>query len=98
MGKIASHLADYSIVTSDNPRKEKPGMIINDITAGFNGGPFTVIEDRKEAIYQGIKMARENDVVLIAGKGHEDYQIIGDQRLHFSDREVAEEFLHVARG
>jgi UDP-N-acetylmuramoyl-L-alanyl-D-glutamate--2,6-diaminopimelate ligase len=98
MGKIASHLADYSIVTSDNPRSEKPGMIINDITAGFNGGPFTVIEDRKEAIYQGIEMARENDVVLIAGKGHEDYQIIGDQRLHFSDREVAEEFLDVARG
>lgn len=98
MGKIASHLADYSIVTSDNPRSEKPGMIINDITAGFNGGPFTVIEDRKEAIYQGIEMARENDVVLIAGKGHEDYQIIGDRKFHFSDREVAEEFLDVARG
>jgi UDP-N-acetylmuramoyl-L-alanyl-D-glutamate--2,6-diaminopimelate ligase len=98
MGKIASSLADYSIVTSDNPRKEKPGMIINDITAGFDGGSFMAIEDRKAAIYEGIRMARENDVVLIAGKGHEDYQIIGDQRFHFSDRETAEGFLDVARG
>ena len=98
MGKIASHLADYSIVTSDNPRSEQPGKIIGDITAGFNGGSFTVIEDRKEAIFRAIEMARENDVVLIAGKGHEDYQIIGDRKVHFSDREVAEESLDVARG
>jgi UDP-N-acetylmuramoyl-L-alanyl-D-glutamate--2,6-diaminopimelate ligase len=97
MGSIASHLADYSIVTSDNPRGEKPGIIIDDITAGFNGGPFAVIEDRREAIYQGIKMARENDVVLIAGKGHEDYQIVGDRKFHFSDMEIAKECLDVAR-
>ncbi len=97
MGGVASRLADFSIVTSDNPRSEVPGSIIDDITRGFNGGPFRVVEDRREAIAEGVRMARENDVLLIAGKGHEDYQIIGDRTIHFSDREVVEECLHVAR-
>jgi UDP-N-acetylmuramoyl-L-alanyl-D-glutamate--2,6-diaminopimelate ligase len=100
MGRIASHLADFTIVTSDNPRGETPGSIIEEIKEGFNGrgSLLKVIEDRRAAIAEGIKMACENDVVLVAGKGHEDYQIIGDQTFHFSDREVIEESLNVARG
>ncbi len=100
MGNIASRLADMTIVTSDNPRSEGPGRIIEDIREGFNGngGPFKIIEDRREAIAEGLKLARDDDVVLVAGKGHEDYQIIGDKTFHFSDKEVVEEFLNVARG
>ncbi|HOE17436.1 MAG TPA: UDP-N-acetylmuramoyl-L-alanyl-D-glutamate--2,6-diaminopimelate ligase [Syntrophorhabdaceae bacterium] len=96
MGKIASHLADLTIITSDNPRTEDPGNIIADITYGFSNAPFRVVEDRKEAIREAIKAAQEDDVVLVAGKGHEDYQLIGDRILHFSDREVIEGFLNVA--
>ena len=96
MGAIASRLADEAIVTSDNPRDEDPERIIGDITRGFEGRPPRTIEDRREAIREGIGMARPGDVVLVAGKGHEDYQIIGGRTLHFSDREIIEEFLHVA--
>ena len=96
MGGIAAKLADFSIVTSDNPRSENPGRIIEEITSGIDGGAYRVIEDRRDAIHEGIRMAREHDVVLIAGKGHEDYQIIGDRTFHFSDREVVEEYMHVA--
>jgi UDP-N-acetylmuramoyl-L-alanyl-D-glutamate--2,6-diaminopimelate ligase len=98
MGNIASRLADFAIITSDNPRNEDPKRIIEDIKKGFNGNTFKTIENRKEAIDEGIKMARENDVLLVAGKGHEDYQIIGDKICHFSDREVIEESLNVVRG
>ncbi len=96
MGRIAAHLADLTIITSDNPRTEDPKHIIQDIVHGFSNNPFMVIEDRKEAIHEAIKAARDDDVVLVAGKGHEDYQLIGDKVLHFSDREVIEEFLNVA--
>jgi len=96
MGSIAAHLADLTIITSDNPRTEDPEKIIEDIKKGFNNKPFRAIGDRKEAIHEAIKAAQENDVVLVAGKGHEDYQLIGDRILHFSDREVIEEFLNVA--
>jgi UDP-N-acetylmuramoyl-L-alanyl-D-glutamate--2,6-diaminopimelate ligase len=96
MGSIAARLADLAIITSDNPRTEDPKIIIEGIKKGFNDKPFQVIEDRQEAIHEAIKEARENDVVLVAGKGHEDYQIIGDRILHFSDSEVIEEFLNVA--
>ncbi len=99
MGNIASRLADVTIVTSDNPRNEEPGQIIEEIRRGFNGsvGPVRIIEDRREAISEGIRMAQEDDVLLVAGKGHEDYQIIGNRTLHFSDRETIEESLNVAR-
>jgi UDP-N-acetylmuramoyl-L-alanyl-D-glutamate--2,6-diaminopimelate ligase len=96
MGNIASHLADYAIITSDNPRSEDPMKIIEDIKKGFDGNAFRVVENRKDAIFEGIKTIRQNDVLLIAGKGHEDYQIIGDRIFHFSDREVVEELLDVA--
>ncbi|MCX5812759.1 MAG: UDP-N-acetylmuramoyl-L-alanyl-D-glutamate--2,6-diaminopimelate ligase [Proteobacteria bacterium] len=96
MGNIASHLADYTIITSDNPRSENPMKIIEDIKKGFDGNACRIVENRKDAIFEGIKAARQDDVLLIAGKGHEDYQIIGDRVFHFSDREVVEELLDVA--
>jgi UDP-N-acetylmuramoyl-L-alanyl-D-glutamate--2,6-diaminopimelate ligase len=96
MGNIASHLADYAIITSDNPRSEDPMKIIEDIKKGFDGNTFRIVENRKDAIFEGIKTIKKDDVLLIAGKGHEDYQIIGDKVFHFSDREVVEEFLDVA--
>ncbi len=96
MGGIATNNADLAIITSDNPRSEDPMRIIEDIKKGINGKPYKVIENRKEAIFEAVKLAGENDVVLVAGKGHEDYQIIGNIKYHFSDREVIEEALGVA--
>lgn len=97
MGEIASHLADLTIITSDNPRGEEPAAIIEDIKKGFSGNSFKAIENRRDAIYEGVRIAKENDVLLVAGKGHEDYQIIGSKVFQFSDREVIEESLNVAR-
>lgn len=87
----AALAADYAVVTSDNPRTEDPDAIIEDILAGMKGheDSYRVIPDRKEAIEFAIGMAQPGDVVLIAGKGHEDYQIIGSTKHHFDDREVA---------
>ena len=86
MASIAERHADRVVVTSDNPRTEDPAAIIDDIVAGFsNPGRATVIEDRAAAIAWAIENASSDDVVLIAGKGHEDYQIIGDDRIGFSD-------------
>jgi UDP-N-acetylmuramoyl-L-alanyl-D-glutamate--2,6-diaminopimelate ligase len=96
MGGIAAHHADLAIITSDNPRSEDPLRIIRDIVKGINGKPYKVIENRKDAIFEAVRFAGENDVLLVAGKGHEDYQIIGNNRYHFSDREVIEEALNVA--
>jgi UDP-N-acetylmuramoyl-L-alanyl-D-glutamate--2,6-diaminopimelate ligase len=96
MGGIATNRADFAIITSDNPRSEDPLRIIEDIKKGINGKPHKVIENRKDAIFEAVKLAGENDVLLVAGKGHEDYQIIGNNRYHFSDREVIEEALNVA--
>ena len=86
MGRAAERLADEVVITNDNPRSENPGDIIADIVAGFsNSSGVTIIEDRGAAIAWAIANANTNDVVLIAGKGHENYQIIGDERLDFSD-------------
>ena len=90
MGKIASDLADQVIVTSDNPRTENPETILTDVVAGIPGDrPIQVIADRAEAISKAIREAKPGDGVLIAGKGHEDYQIIGTEKIHFDDREQA---------
>lgn len=92
MGEIAGDLADVVIVTSDNPRTEDPRAIIDQIMAGFSpnaAGRVTVEADRRRAIRRAIRTARGGDVVIIAGKGHEDYQIIGRKRIHFDDREEA---------
>jgi len=88
MGAIAAKLADKIVVTSDNPRSEKPEVIVAEIAAGIDPEKSAVIEvDRASAIALAIKEAAVGDVVLVAGKGHEDYQLIGNQRLLFSDRE-----------
>lgn len=97
MGELASRLADACIVTSDNPRGERPEAIIGEILAGIpkeTRGRCSVEADRAKAIRLAVEQARPEDLVLIAGKGHEDYQIIGDRRIHFDDREVAEELLN----
>ncbi len=92
MGKVATHMADIVIVTSDNPRSEEPQAIINDILAGIDSMDGVYIEpDRKKAIIKALDMAKPNDVVAILGKGHEDYQIIKGKKIHFDDREVVRE-------
>jgi UDP-N-acetylmuramoyl-L-alanyl-D-glutamate--2,6-diaminopimelate ligase len=93
MGEIAGSMSDVAIVTSDNPRTEDPDAIIADIEAGLSkiARPHIKLADRREAIVFAIEEAREGDVVLIAGKGHETYQILGEQRIHFDDHEVARE-------
>jgi UDP-N-acetylmuramoyl-L-alanyl-D-glutamate--2,6-diaminopimelate ligase len=98
MGETASRLADFSIITSDNPRGEEPSRIIQDVRQGFQANSFKIVEDRRSAIEEGVRMAQRDDVLVIAGKGHEDYQIIGNKTIHFSDREVVEESFGVARG
>ncbi len=94
MGRIASTLSDVAIITSDNPRHEDPLAIINDILHGVVPGADVVVEvDRRKAIIVGLERARPGDIVLIAGKGHENYQVIGDARSHFDDREEVEKFI-----
>lgn len=95
MGKIASELADYVVVTSDNPRSEDPNAIISEIVAGFSteASNYSVIEDRREAIESAIISAEQIDVVLIAGKGHERTQTIGERVIEFSDVDQAQQVL-----
>ena len=94
MGEIASRLSDFCIVTSDNPRSENPTDIINDILEGMKKTktPYKVIENRKEAIFYALENAVKNDIILLAGKGHETYQILNDGTIHFDEREVVGEF------
>ena len=94
MGKAALSEADYSIITSDNPRTEDPEQIMDDILQGVpssahKGDDYAAITNREEAIEHAIQIADKNDLVLIAGKGHETYQVLGKQTIHFDDREIA---------
>src|SRR5213079_1914377 len=95
MGEAAGTLSDVVILTSDNPRTEDPNQILADAEVGIQktAKPYKKISDRREAIHQAVSQARPNDLVLIAGKGHEDYQIIGREVFHFDDKEVAREAL-----
>ena len=95
MGEIAARLSDVVIATSDNPRSEDPVRIINEITPGLEKGPaaYRINPDRHDAIREAINMACRDDIVIIAGKGHETYQIVGGRKLPFDDREVARETL-----
>ena len=96
MGAIAAQLADRVVVTSDNPRTEDPLSILNDVVTGISAGTDLVVEvDRARAIALGIAAAEPCDLVLIAGKGHEDYQILGTTKIHFDDREEAERALRL---
>jgi UDP-N-acetylmuramoyl-L-alanyl-D-glutamate--2,6-diaminopimelate ligase len=91
MGKIAGDLSDIAIVTSDNPRTENPEQILDDVMRGITRHASVLREpDRRAAIERAVKAAERGDVILVAGKGHEDYQIIGKEKRHFSDREVIE--------
>ena len=96
MGAVADELADQIIVTDDNPRSENPAAIIRAITGGITAHRARIVNDRGAAIAEALRAARAGDVVLIAGKGHEDYQIYGASRLSFSDRDEALKILGVA--
>jgi UDP-N-acetylmuramoyl-L-alanyl-D-glutamate--2,6-diaminopimelate ligase len=103
MGAVASRLSDVVVVTSDNPRSEPPEAIIEEIQRGMNGGRKAerhVIVDRREAIARALELARSGDAVVIAGKGHESYQVLRDRTVPFDDRQVAREQLArlLARG
>lgn len=88
MGNIATDNSDFVIFTSDNPRTEDPLAILNDITKENHANNFIVIPDRKEAILRGIELMEKDDILLILGKGHENYQIIGHEKIHFDDAEI----------
>ena len=98
MGKAAIELSDYVIITSDNPRSEDPQKIIEEVEAGIKetikkgshkASEYRVIPDRRTAIEEAVNMAETGDLVVIAGKGHENYQIIGNKKIHFDDKEEA---------
>lgn len=93
MGEVSGNLSDFTIITSDNPRNEEPDAIIADIITGISktDGKYEVESDRSKAIRLSVNMAKEGDTVLIAGKGHEDYQIFADETIHFDDCEHARE-------
>lgn len=95
MGKIAAELSDFCIVTSDNPRSENPAQIIDDILVGMEGisTPYVVVENRKEAIRWALEHGEKDDIILLAGKGHETYQILPTGTIHFDEREVIAEIL-----
>lgn len=94
MGALAGRLADFTVVTSDNPRSEDPLAIIQEIVAGLkpvcrDAEAHVIVPERSDAIRRAIEWARPGDTILIAGKGHETYQIIGSESFPFDDQEVA---------
>jgi UDP-N-acetylmuramoyl-L-alanyl-D-glutamate--2,6-diaminopimelate ligase len=95
MGEVAGRLSDWAVLTSDNPRSEDPLLIMNDAIVGLqkSGGSYIAEVDREQAIRKALKQAREGDVVLLAGKGHETYQVLKDGPISFDDREVARRVL-----
>ncbi|HEV8592051.1 MAG TPA: cyanophycin synthetase, partial [Pyrinomonadaceae bacterium] len=97
MGRIAGEYSDLVFITSDNPRTEDPLKIIQAIEIGVKetGTLYFAVSDRREAIFKAVAEAKPNDVVIIAGKGHETYQIIGNDKFHFDDREVALDALKI---
>jgi UDP-N-acetylmuramoyl-L-alanyl-D-glutamate--2,6-diaminopimelate ligase len=88
MGRIAAERSDLAFVSSDNPRTEDPERIIDDIVAGMGGGKYVRVADRREAIARAINEARAGDTLLLAGKGHETYQVIGTVKQPFDEREI----------
>ena len=99
MGAIAAEKADLCIVTSDNPRTEEPEAIIDEIMEGVRGKSAQILRicDREEAIRAAIDNARDGDVILLAGKGHEDYQIVGREKHHMDEREIVADYLKMRK-
>lgn len=96
MAEIAEKLSDFVVLTSDNPRTADPELILNDVEKGFKEAKdYIRIADRERAIADAVSMATKNDIILIAGKGHEDYQIIGREKIHFDDREIAGKYIEI---
>jgi len=93
MGRVADQNADYSIITSDNPRKEDPLAIIAEVEKGFRSGNYETVPDRTEAIARAIALAQPRDIILIAGKGHENYQEFADHTIPFDDRQMVQRAL-----
>ena len=93
MGRIATEKSDYVIFTDDNPRTEDERKIMDDILKGVNKTNYEVILDRHQAIKRALELLKPNDIALILGKGHEDYQILGHEKVHFDDREEIERFI-----
>lgn len=96
MGKAAGTLSDYCIITSDNPRNEDPKQILHDTEEGIidTGCQYEIIQDRYDAIKRAIEICGDNDLILLAGKGHETYQVLGNESIHFDDREVVREIIN----
>jgi UDP-N-acetylmuramoyl-L-alanyl-D-glutamate--2,6-diaminopimelate ligase len=98
MGTVAANFADYSIITSDNPRTEDPMQIIKEIKAGFGeASNYEIIPDREKAIARAVEMAQGGDIVLIAGKGHETYQEFANRIIPFDDHKVVQRYLDKER-
>ena len=93
MGRIAAENSDYVVFTSDNPRTEDPKIIMENILSGVNTSNYEVVLDRREAIKKALDMIKKDDVVLILGKGHEDYQIIGHEKIHLDDAEEVRKYI-----
>ena len=94
IGEIATNLSDYVYITSDNPRSEDPKQIVDDIVSGIKKSNYEVVISRFDAIKKSIKNGKTNDIILIAGKGHEDYQILKEGIIHFDEREVIDKILN----
>ena len=92
MGEVSAGLSDFTVITSDNPRHENPEDIIKDIITGVErgGGSYKAVADRAQAVKYAISIGQKGDVIVLAGKGHEDYQIIGDKKYHMDDKELVE--------
>lgn len=94
MGSISTQKSDFVIFTNDNPRTEDEKIIMADITSSLDKDNYIIKYDRKEAIEEGIKMLKDKDILLLLGKGHEDYQVIGNEKIHFSDLEITKELVN----
>lgn len=97
MGRIGSELSDLAVITSDNPRTEEPMAIIKEITEGIKKDNYIIVENRREAIKKAMEMAEKDDVIVVAGKGHEDYQILKDKTIHFDEREIIGEIVEALK-
>lgn len=99
MGKIGAELSDIAIITSDNPRTEEPVAIIEMILDGIEHRDNCIVEEnRPKAIHMAMDLARKDDIIVLCGKGHETYQIIGTEKIHLDEREVVAEYLKEKKG